>query len=116
MPKNLKETYNYPAISGFLIVEQQKFHAMLSVFQICATLKSHAWHSWLGHYATGRKVVGSIPDEFTWFLNWLNHSSCTMALGLTLPLTDMSTKYLPGGKGRPARKTDNLNAICEPIY
>jgi hypothetical protein len=27
----------------------------------------------------------------------------------------MSTRNLPGGKGRPARKTDNLAAICEPI-
>jgi hypothetical protein len=26
----------------------------------------------------------------------------------------MSTRNLPGGKGRPARKTDNLTAICEP--
>jgi hypothetical protein len=27
----------------------------------------------------------------------------------------MSTRNLPGGKGRPARKADNLTAICEPI-
>jgi hypothetical protein len=27
----------------------------------------------------------------------------------------MSTRNLPGRKGRPARKADNLNAICEPI-
>jgi hypothetical protein len=38
-----------------------------------------------------------------------------MALGLTQSLTEMSTKNLPGGKGRPARKADNLTAICEPI-
>jgi hypothetical protein len=30
-------------------------------------------------------------------------------------LTEMSTRNLPGGKKRPARKTDNLTAICEPI-
>jgi hypothetical protein len=30
-------------------------------------------------------------------------------------LTEMSTRKLPGGKGRPARKADNLTAICEPI-
>jgi hypothetical protein len=29
------------------------------------------------------------------------------------PLTEMSTRNLPGGKGRPMRKTDNLTAICE---
>jgi hypothetical protein len=38
-----------------------------------------------------------------------------MALGLTQPLIEMSTRYLPGGKGRPARKADNLTAICELI-
>jgi hypothetical protein len=38
-----------------------------------------------------------------------------MALGSTQPLTEMSTKNIPGGEGRPARKADNLTAICEPI-
>jgi hypothetical protein len=38
-----------------------------------------------------------------------------MALRLTQPLTEMSTRNLPGGKGRPSRKADNLTAICEPI-
>jgi hypothetical protein len=37
-----------------------------------------------------------------------------MALLSTQPLTKMSTKNLPGGKKRPARKADNLAAICEP--
>jgi hypothetical protein len=38
-----------------------------------------------------------------------------MALGSTQPLTEMSTKNLPGGKGRRARKAYNLTAIYEPI-
>jgi hypothetical protein len=38
-----------------------------------------------------------------------------MAMESTQPLTEMSTGSLPGGKGRPAGKTDNLTAICEPI-
>jgi hypothetical protein len=38
-----------------------------------------------------------------------------MALGSTEPLTEMSTRNLPGDKERPARKADNLTAICEPI-
>jgi hypothetical protein len=36
-----------------------------------------------------------------------------MALGSTLSLTEMSTRNLPGGKGRPARKPDNLTAKSE---
>jgi hypothetical protein len=38
-----------------------------------------------------------------------------MSLGSTQPLTGMSTRNLPGDKGRPARKADNLTAIYEPI-
>jgi hypothetical protein len=38
-----------------------------------------------------------------------------MALGSTQPLTEMSTRNLPGGKDWPARKADNLTAIFEPI-
>jgi hypothetical protein len=38
-----------------------------------------------------------------------------MVLGLTQPLIEMSTRNLPGGKGRPTRKADNLTAICESI-
>jgi hypothetical protein len=38
-----------------------------------------------------------------------------MAVGSTQPLTEMSTRNLPGGKGRQVRKADNLTAICELI-
>jgi hypothetical protein len=55
-----------------------------------------------------------IPDEVDFF-NLPNSSSRTMALGSTQPLTQMSARNMPGGKGRPARKADNLTAICEPI-
>jgi hypothetical protein len=69
----------------------------------------------LRHYVTSRKVLGSIPDEAIGFFNWPNPSSRNMALGSTGLLTEMSTRKLPGSKGRPARKADNLTAICEPI-
>jgi hypothetical protein len=40
-----------------------------------------------------------------------------MALGSIQPLTEMSTRKIPGGggKARPARKADNVTAMCEPI-
>jgi hypothetical protein len=44
----------------------------------------------------------------------LGADSLTMALGLTQPLTEMSTRNLPGGEGLPARKADNLTIICVP--
>jgi hypothetical protein len=39
----------------------------------------------------------------------------TVDLGSTQPLTEMSTRNFPGGKGRPVHKTDNITAICESI-
>jgi hypothetical protein len=45
----------------------------------------------------------------------LNPSIRTMALGLTQPLTEINIKEPFWGKGRPARKADNLTAIYEPI-
>jgi hypothetical protein len=59
--------------------------------------------------------VGSIPDEIIEVFNIPNPSSRTMALALTQPLTEMSTRNLPGGKEPQAHKTDNLTAICESI-
>jgi hypothetical protein len=54
------------------------------------------------------------PMSLDLFFNLPNSSSRTMALGFTHPLTEMSTRNIPGGKGRPARKADNFIAICEP--
>jgi hypothetical protein len=43
----------------------------------------------------------------------LNPSSRTMAMGSTQPLTEISTRNFPGGKGRLASKADDFTAICE---
>jgi hypothetical protein len=59
------------------------------------------------------KAAGSSPVEVI-FLNLPNLSSRIMAPGSTEPLTEMCTRNLPGGKGRPVRKADNLTAIFEP--
>jgi hypothetical protein len=48
------------------------------------------------HYSTIRKIADSIPDEVTGFFNWHVTSKRTMALGSTQPLTEMSTRNLPG--------------------
>jgi hypothetical protein len=60
----------------------------------------------------GRSPV-RVLDEVNFF-NLPNPSSSTTALGSTQPLTEMSTRILPGFKKRPARRAENLAAICEP--
>ena len=49
------------------------------------------------HYATNRQVAGSIPDGVFGIFQWHNTSSHTMALGLTQPLTEMSTRNISWG-------------------
>jgi hypothetical protein len=75
---------------------------------LCKNLKSYTefnilmclnggTRSWLRHYATSRKVAGSISDEVIGFFNWPKPSSRTMALGSTQPVRKMSTRNLPEG-------------------
>jgi hypothetical protein len=57
----------------------------------------------------GRSPV-QVPDEVD-FLNLPNPSSRTMALGSTQPLTQMSTRNLPGDK-----KRRHLSAECLKMW
>ena len=53
--------------------------------------------SWLRHCATSRKARVRFPMVSLEFFIWLNPSSRTMALGLTQPLTEMSTTNICWG-------------------
>jgi hypothetical protein len=55
---------------------------------------------WGSMLQAGRSQVRFLMTSLD-FLYWPNPSSRTMALGSTQPLTEMSTRNLPGGKGRP---------------
>jgi hypothetical protein len=55
-----------------------------------------------------------VPDDVDFSIYLILPAARTMALGSTQPLTEMSTRNFPGGKGRPSRRADNLTAICEP--
>jgi hypothetical protein len=49
--------------------------------------------------ATNRKVAGSTPDGVIEIFHRHNPSGCTLALGLTQPLTEMNTRNISWGKG-----------------
>jgi len=46
------------------------------------------------HRATSRKVAGSIPNGVVGTFHWHNPAGLTMALRLTQPLTEMSTRNI----------------------
>jgi hypothetical protein len=69
------------------------------------------WCSWLRHCATSRKVAGSIPDGVIGIFHWHNSSGRTMALWLTQPLIEMSTRNIFWGQWRPVRRADNLTTF-----
>ena len=55
------------------------------------------WRNWLRHCTKSRKVAGSIPDGVIGLFHLHNPSGHTMALGLTQPLTEMSTRNISWG-------------------
>jgi len=59
--------------------------------------KDTRWYSWLRHCATSRQVAGSIPDGVFGIFYGHNPSGPIMALMLTLPLTEMSTRNISWG-------------------
>jgi hypothetical protein len=59
---------------------------------IIVILRGMWWCSWLRQYSTSWKGMGLTPDGVIGFFNQLNHSGCTVALGLTVPLTEMSIR------------------------
>ena len=52
---------------------------------------------WLKCCSTNKKVAVSIPDGVIGIFHWHNPSDCTMALGSTQPLTEMSTRNISLG-------------------
>jgi hypothetical protein len=71
---------------------------MLHHYSISTLLsRDTRWRSWLRHCATSRKVACSIPDGVTGIFHWHNPSGRTMAVGLTQPLTEMSTRNISWG-------------------
>jgi hypothetical protein len=63
------------------------------------------------HCATSRKVVDSVPDGVIGIFHLHNPSGRTMALGLTQPLTEMSTRIVSWVYRRPVLRADNLTTF-----
>jgi len=69
-------------------------NAFVFVNRLC---RGSRWRIWLRHFATSRMVASSIPDGVIGIFHWHYPSGRTMALGLTQPLTEMSTRNISWG-------------------
>jgi hypothetical protein len=103
----------FPVPESNGVVESGNLMAVLSWSRLL--IRGTRYRGWLRHYATSRKVVGSSHNEALGFSVVLILPAALCPWGSTQALTEMSTRNLPGGKGRPARKADHLTVICEPI-
>ena len=65
--------------------------------------------------ATSWKVAVSIPDGVIGIFYWHNPTGRTLALGLTQPLTEMSTRNISWWWRRPVRRADNLTTFMCPL-
>ena len=71
------------------------------------------WRSWLRHCATSWKVAVLIPDGVIGIFHWLNPYDCTMFLGSTQLLTEMSTRDMCcGGKCSWCTGLTNWLPLC----
>jgi hypothetical protein len=61
--------------------------------------------------ASCRTVPGSIPGGVTGFFSDIFPSDRTMVLGSTQLLVKMSTRNIPGDKGRPVLEVDSLTTF-----
>jgi hypothetical protein len=65
-------------------------------------------------YTPSGRGFDSIWDHWAFISHLSDPSSRTIALGLTPPLPEISTRNISGGKAWPTSKKDTITAICEP--
>ena len=115
----LQTALNLFILSSFQFILNILFPRLSDYITHYALFWGTAVAQWLRCCATNRKVAGSIPDGVNGIFHWHNPSDCTMALGSTQPLTEMSTRSICWGKKQPVCKDDNLTTIrghCHVIW
>ena len=85
-------------IVGFILVDggRKWFNGVMNCKAYTAAVGTR-WRTWLRHCATSRKVAGSVPYGVIGIFHWHNPSGCTVALGSTQPLIEMSTRNIYWG-------------------
>jgi hypothetical protein len=134
-------TYLVIEVQNILQLSQMP-HRILTAIKSLTTLPAHkkSWKGFINHkiwiwgWVDPKAIVrlerlGQLKNQMTssgiepvtfWLVAWCliqlpNPSSCTVALGSTQALTEMSTRNLPGSEEWQAHKADSLITICESV-
>jgi len=87
-----------PCTWKFYILACYVFFCLVTSYSCCTDWsRGTQWHSWLRHCAARRKISGSISDGVIGIFHGHNPSGRTMTLGLTQPLTEVSTRNISWG-------------------
>jgi hypothetical protein len=78
-------TYTQSYVNSYPLFSKIIMHTVTRVTQ---------WHCWLRHCATSWKVAVLIANGVTGIFHWHNPYGCTVALGFTHSLTEMSTTFM----------------------
>jgi hypothetical protein len=87
----------HQTLSFFHTILNSKWFGLVSTFMDFPF--KHILISWLRHYATSRKVAGSSPNEVNILIDLILPAALWPWGRLSLTLTEMSTRNLPGGGG-----------------
>ena len=79
------------------VSHQYETAGMIIIIFVLISFGGTAVAQWLRCCGTNRKVAGSIPDGVIGIFHWHYPSDGTMALGLTQPLTKLSTRRISWG-------------------
>jgi hypothetical protein len=100
------------AIKSWLKLGNACYHSVQNVLSSSLlythlNIRGKRCRSWLRHCTTNPKVIG--------IFHWHSSYGRTMALELTQPLTEVSTRNISWGWRRPVRRADNLTTFMRRL-
>ena len=106
-------SHKCPPLCTFVARYKENFNCSL-LLTLFILYYSSIWWTAVAQCAN-RKVAGSISDGVIGIFYWHNTSDRSMVLGSNQPLTEMSTRTFPGGKGGWRIRLTTLPPSCAVV-